>query len=127
MVRAAVAMWLKRNKNAATIRALRGFERRLNFSGMVPVVVDDGDAVVLAYDGKAALHVREACERAHPLLHIDLQLIGDRDRGKCVEHVVYARHAHVEDAELVTAMEHLERRGEADNTRIFRSKIGLRG
>ena len=63
MLRAGVAVRLKRHHDAPAVRALRGLERRLDLGRVVAVVVDHCHAASLAEDGEAPLHAGKRRQR----------------------------------------------------------------
>ncbi len=59
MLRARVAVRLKKNQQAVEFAAARGFECGANFGGVMAVIVDDGDVVDDAFDVEAAADAGE--------------------------------------------------------------------
>src|SRR5690554_6094301 len=110
--RARIAMRLKRHDDATTKRRLRRRERHLDLGRMVRIIVDHRHAVDLADDGETALNPFEGLERARDDLMGDAKLIRDGDGGERVEHIMIARHAHL-DAPPALAL-NIELKGDAE-------------
>src|SRR5262245_23011544 len=72
--------------------AARGAQHSCNLDGMMPVVIEDNDTVVLAGAGEAALDSGEALEAEADLLFRNAELARHRE-GRCrIEGIVVARH-----------------------------------
>ena len=88
-----VRSWVGTYTGLFKVPVLQPPQRRLHLLGMVPVVVDDGDAADLALHLEAAVDALEGRARARRDLEGDAELAGDGDDGERVLRVVATRHA----------------------------------
>src|SRR5271156_1138199 len=81
-------MRLKNNVDVAVVAVPRGAESGANLSGVVSVVVDDGDAVDTAFELETPVDTAKVLYPLRDGLGLDLQLVGDGHGGGRVEDVV---------------------------------------
>src|SRR4051812_50172064 len=94
-----VAGRLEEDVDAAETAQPGAVERGADLGGVMAVVVDDGDALLLAADLETAIDTAERGERLADDVGLDLEFHGDRDGGHRVQDVVAAGDAEVEAAE----------------------------
>ncbi len=75
---------------------------------MVTVVVDDGDAVLLALLLETAVDTREGFQTGANDIRRDAQLHGDGDGRGCIQDVMFTGHPHLELSELPGTRANLE-------------------
>src|SRR5262249_419194 len=125
IVGAAEAMRLEGDHEAAREAFPCRAERRADLLGMVAVVVDDEDVVLVALHLEAAMDTPELLERVGGDAERDLEVIGDREGGERVERVVSARHAEARLAEAALAPPDPEDRVEPRDPEIPRLPLGV--
>src|SRR5262249_17491817 len=109
-----------------------GAQHGRDLDRMVPVVVDDRDAVGFAGAGEAALHAGKGREGAAHDVVVDPHLIGDGDGGQRVLHVVPAEHRQLEAGEgaagvvLAVGDDHVVGRGTGADIDVHGTHVGLR-
>ena len=109
-MRAAVAVRLKDDHEAAREALARGAQRGADLLRMVAVVVDDENPLLVALHLEAAVDAAELLERVRRDAERDLEVVGHRERGKRVERVVPSRHAEPDLAEAALRAPYLEDR-----------------
>src|SRR5271157_862466 len=127
MERAREAMGLEKHVDAAETAYAGSIEGRADFSGVVAVVVDDGDAALDAAHLKAAVDAVEGGKGIADGVGGDFELHGDGDGGHGVENVVTARNAQVEAAQAGRAIAEAEVAGKRVEGQFGGFDIGLGG
>ena len=88
---AAVPMGLKHH-HLAPIRPVffNGLQSDFNLCRMVPVVIDDGDTIGLAFDLQAALDTFNGFKGSFDLIKADIELDTDGNTGRRIVDIVYS-------------------------------------
>src|SRR5665213_1497677 len=105
MFGARVAVRLEENQHAVKVAPTRGFESGANLSGVVAVIVDDGDVIDHAFHVKSAADSRKFFEAHANQFGRHVEVTRDRDRGGSVAHIMDSRRAiQMELSEVVAAI-----------------------
>src|ERR1017187_8517597 len=127
MERAGEAMGLEEDVDAPETAHAGAIQGRADFGGMVAVIVDDGDAALDAAHLKAAVDAVEGGKGFADFVGGDFEFHGDGDGGHGVEHVVAARNAQVEAAQVGGAIAQAEIAGKGVEGQFRGFHVGLRG
>src|SRR5688572_12296732 len=103
ITRPRVAVGLERHDEAAVEPGARRTERGADLLGVMPVVVDEQHALLVAAHLEAPVHAAELFQRVGDDAPRDVELVGHRERGERVEGVVRARDLQAHGAELLIA------------------------
>src|SRR5690242_6024037 len=122
------AMRLEEDQEAFELAAASGFEGGTDFSGMMAVVVDDGDVVDRALDVETAADAGEAGEAFADQVGRDVQVESYGGRGGGVADVVHSRRMRqAEDAQIIALVSQTEFAAHALQLDVADDQVGLGG
>lgn len=103
------AVRLEENMHFAETTILSRSQSRAYLSGVVAVVIDDGDTADDAFGLEAPINAAKGAQAYGDLFRGETELNTNRDGRRCIQNVVATRHMKLEDAKLRSCIADRER------------------